>query len=73
MATVSLNVPDAFVAELVEILAAEMAVPVPTTAQGKLDLAQAWWKKELKRRLIDKRANDLALAFRAGTDPAVTW
>lgn len=68
MAQITLDVPDPFVPDLVRILAAEMAVPVPTTAAGRLALAQEWWKQQLKRRLIDDRANQAALAVR--NDPA---
>lgn len=74
MASFTTDVPDILVAPLVAALAAHMGVPVPATDAGKIALAQAFTKAQLKDVLINYRSQQAAQAARANlADPAINW
>ena len=74
MATVSVTMPDGIVDDLVAALADFLGRPVPTTPQGKADLARDFMKAQAKAVLLDYRGRQAAQAARTKPDdPAVAW
>lgn len=72
MAQYTMDVPDAFVPDLVEAIAAYLGQEPPATDAERIALAQAFTKAHLKQLLVQHRTGK-ALAAWLPTEPASAW
>ncbi len=71
--SITVDIPDALVGDLVQALALRMGVEVPVTPAGKIQLARDFMKTQAKQALLDWRAAEAARVARQNTGDAGTW